>query len=311
MTNKKRIVLAGGSGFLGHALAKEFLAGNYEVIVLARSPRARSDGVKEICWDGKSSGEWSKFIGGSEVVINLTGKSVDCRYNKKNRREIISSRVDSTRAIGEAIAKCSQPPGVWLNCSSATIYKQAFDTPMNESDETGATPEAKDEFSIEVIRQWENALNEARTPNTRKVALRITLVLGKDGGVFPVLRRLARFGLGGKMGGGKQFVSWIHEKDFCGAVEWIIANENLSGAINLAVPNPLPNGETMRLIREACGAPFGLPATEWMLEIGAFFLRTETELILKSRRVVPGKLLASGFQFQFPELRDALKNLCE
>ncbi|HEY3932303.1 MAG TPA: TIGR01777 family oxidoreductase [Verrucomicrobiae bacterium] len=311
MTNKKRIVLAGGSGFLGHALAKEFLAGNYEVIVLTRSSRARSDGVKEICWDGKSFGEWSEFIDGAEVVINLTGKSVDCRYNEENRREIISSRVDSTRAIGEAIAKCNQPPRVWLNCSSATIYKHTFDTPMNESGEMGATPEAKDEFSIEVIRQWERALDEAQTPGTRKVALRITLVLGKNGGVFPVLRRLARLGLGGKMGSGEQFVSWIHEEDFCRAVEWIIANENLSGAINLAAPNPLPNVETMRLIREACGVPFGLPATEWMLEVGAFFLRTETELILKSRRVVPGKLLASGFQFQFPDLRGALKDLCE
>jgi hypothetical protein len=311
MTNKKRIVLAGGSGFLGHALAKEFLAGNYEVIVLTRSSRARSDGVKEICWDGKSFGEWSEFIDGAEVVINLTGKSVDCRYNEENRREIISSRVDSTRAIGEAIAKCNQPPRVWLNCSSATIYKHTFDTPMNESGEMGATPEAKDEFSIEVIRQWERALDEAQTPGTRKVALRITLVLGKNGGMFPVLRRLARLGLGGKMGSGEQFVSWIHEEDFCRAVEWIIANENLSGAINLAAPNPLPNVETMRLIREACGVPFGLPATEWMLEVGAFFLRTETELILKSRRVVPGKLLASGFQFQFPDLRGALKDLCE
>jgi uncharacterized protein (TIGR01777 family) len=311
MINKKRIVLAGGSGFLGHALAKKLLAGNYEVIVLTRSTRARGDGVKQICWDGKSSGEWSKLIDGAEVVINLTGKSVDCRYNGKNRRAIISSRVDSTLAIGEAIAKCNQPPRVWLNCSSATIYKHTFDTPMDESGETGKTPEAKDEFSIEVIRQWERALDEAQTPGTRKVALRITLVLGRDGGVFPVLRRLARFGLGEKMGSGRQFVSWIHEKDFCRAVEWIVANENLNGAINLAAPNPLPNVETMRLIREACGAPFGLPATEWMLEVGAFFLRTETELILKSRRVVPGKLLASGFQFQFPDLRGALKELCE
>jgi uncharacterized protein (TIGR01777 family) len=309
MINKKRIVLAGGSGFLGHALSKELL--NYEVIVLTRSACSRSDGVKEICWNGKSSGEWCKFIDGAEVVINLTGKSVDCRYNEKNRLAIISSRVDSTRAIGEAIAKCSQPPRVWLNCSSATIYKHTFDTPMDECGETGATPEAKDEFSIEVIRQWERALNEAQTPGTRKIAMRITLVLGRDGGVFPVLRRLARFGLGGKMGSGRQFVSWIHEKDFCRAVEWIIANENLNGAINLAAPNPLPNRETMQIIREACSAPFCLPATEWMLEVGAFFLRTETELILKSRRVVPGKLLASGFQFQFPELRGALKDLCQ
>lgn len=311
MTDKKRIVLAGGSGFLGNALSKKLLAKNYEVVVLTRSPRGRSDGVKEIVWDAKTFGGWAALINGAEAVINLTGKSVDCRYNEKNRREIISSRVDSTRALGEAIAKCSQPPRVWLNCSSATIYKHKFDTPMDETGETGATPEAKDEFSIEVIRKWENALNEANTPRTRKVALRITLVLGKDGGVFPVLRRLARFGLGGKMGSGKQFVSWIHEEDFCRAVKWIIANENLSGAVNLAAPNPLPNRETMRLIRKACSAPFGLPAMEWMLEVGAFFLRTETELILKSRRVVPGKLTASGFQFQFPDLRGALKNLCE
>jgi uncharacterized protein len=309
--NRRRIVLAGGSGFLGHALAKEFLAENYEVIVLTRAPKPRNGGAKEIFWDAKNLGEWAEFLNGAEAVINLTGKSVDCRYNEKNRRAIISSRVDSTRAIGEAIAKCDQPPRVWLNCSSATIYKHTFDKPMDESGETGATPEAKDEFSIEVIRKWERALDEAQTPATRKVALRITLVLGKDGGVFSVLRRLARFGLGGKMGGGKQFVSWIHEEDFCRAVEWIIANENLSGAINLAAPNPLPNRETMQLIREACGAPFGLPATEWMLEIGAFFLRTETELILKSRRVVPGKLTAAGFQFQFSDLRGALKNLCE
>ena len=307
----RRIILAGGSGFLGQALAKRFLQQNYEVIILTRSPRARNDAAKEVAWDAKSFGEWTKFVDGAEVVVNLTGKSVDCRYNEKNRRAIISSRVDSTRVLGEAISKCKSPPRVWLNSSSATFYKHTFYKPMDESGEIGATPEAKDEFSIEVIRQWERALNEAQTHGTRKIAMRITLVLGRDGGVFPVLRRLARFGLGGKMGSGRQFVSWIHEKDFCRAVEWIIANENLSGPINLAVPNPLPNCETMRLIRTACGASFGLPATEWMLEVGAFFLRTETELILKSRYVAPGKLLASGFQFQFADLPSALKNLCQ
>jgi uncharacterized protein len=307
----KRIVLAGGSGFLGKSLAEKFLQQNYEVIILTRLPRARNDAAKEIAWDAKSIGDWTKWIDGAEVVINLTGKSVDCRYNKKNRHAIISSRVDSTRVIGEAISKCKSPPRVWLNSSSATIYKHTFDKPMDESGETGATPEAHDEFSIEVIRKWERALDEAQTPATRKIALRITMVFGKDGGVFPVLRRLTRFGLGGKMGGGRQFVSWIHADDFIRAIEWVIANENLSGAINFAAPNPLPNRDMMRLMREAGKASFGLPATEWMLEIGAVFLRTETELILKSRRVVPGKLLASGFQFQFPDLRDALENLYE
>lgn len=305
----KRIILAGGSGFLGTALARRFIAAGNEVIVLTRSPREHRDGAREILWDAKNLGDWAALVDGADVVINLTGKSVDCRYTENNRRAIIASRVDSTRVVGQAMARCAKPPHVWLNASSATLYKHTFDHAADESGETGATPEAKDEFSIEVIRQWEDALNEAATPATRKVALRITLVFGADGGVFPVLRRLARFGLGGKMGSGKQYVSWIHEEDFCRAVEWLIAHEDLSGPVNLAAPNPLTNAEMMRLMRKTCGAPFGLPAAEWMLEIGAFFLRTETELIIKSRRVVPGKLMASGFQFHFPQLENALRNL--
>ena len=307
---KRRIIIAGGSGFLGKALAQKFVERGDEVVVLTRAPRARSDGAREIAWDAKSSGDWTKWIDGAEVVINLAGKSVDCRYTEANRKAIIASRVDSTCVLGEAIAKCKQPPRVWLNSSSATLYKHTFDKLMDESGETGATSEAKDEFSIEVIREWERALNEAQTPSTRKVAMRITLVFGKDGGVFPVLRRLARFGLGGRMGSGRQFVSWIHVDDFCHAVEWLIAKDELTGPVNFAAPNPLPNRDMMRLLRKACGAPFGLPATEWMLEVGAFFIRTETELIIKSRRVVPGRLLASGFKFQFPELRGALADIC-
>lgn len=305
----KRIILAGGSGFLGTSLARKFSAAGDETIVLTRSPRARSDGVREVAWDAKNVGEWASLVDGADVVINLTGKSVDCRYTSKNRRAIIASRVDSTRAIGLAIARAAKPPRVWLNASSATIYKHAPDRGVDESGPTGATAEAKDEFSIEVIRQWERALEEASTPKTRKVALRITMVFGAGGGVFPVLRRLARFGLGGKMASGEQYVSWIHEEDFCRAVEWLIAHEDLGGPVNLVAPNPLTNFEMMRLVRKTCGAPFGLPATRWMLEVGAFFLRTETELIIKSRRVVSGKLPASGFQFHFPELENALRNL--
>jgi uncharacterized protein len=306
---KRRIILAGGSGFLGTALARKFRANGDEIIVLTRSARQLSDGVKEVFWDAKNLGEWAPLFDGADAVINLTGKSVDCRYTEKNRRAIIDSRVDSTRVVGQAIARCSKPPRVWLNAGSATLYKHQFNHAADESGETGATPEAKDEFSIEVIRQWENALNYAVTPATRKVALRITMVFGLGAGVFPVLRRLARFGLGGKMASGKQYVSWIHEEDFCRAVEWLIAHEELSGPINLAAPNPLTNAEMMRLVRKTCGVPFGLPATQWMLEIGAFFLRTETELIIKSRRVVPGKLMTSGFQFHFPQLENALRNL--
>jgi uncharacterized protein len=306
---KHRLILAGGSGFLGQALAACFNRANWEILVLTRSPGVCGDGAKEVSWDAKSLGDWAKWLDGAEAVINLSGKSVDCRYNEANRKAIIASRVDSTRIMGAAIALCRRPPRVWLNCSSATIYKHTFDTPMDESGDIGATREAKDEFSIEVIRQWERALAEAQTPATRKIAMRITLVFGKDGGVFPVLRRLARFGLGGRMGSGQQFVSWIHVDDFCRAVGWLISKEELSGAVNITAPNPLPNREMMQLLRQFCGMNLGLPATAWMLEVGAFFLRTETELIIKSRRVIPGRLVTSGFQFEFPTLKEALENL--
>jgi uncharacterized protein (TIGR01777 family) len=304
-----RIILAGGSGFLGNALAKHFCERGAEVIVFTRRPRGRNDGGTEIAWDARTLGDWARFVDGADVVINLAGRSVDCRYNAKNRREIIASRVDSTRVFGEAIARVNHPPRVWLNSSSATIYKHTFDTPMDENGATGATPEAHDTFSIEVIERWERALNEAVTPATRKVALRISLVLGIGGGVFPMLRRLAKFGLGGRMGSGRQFVSWIHLEDFLRAVEWLISRDDLSGPVNLAATNPLPNAEMMKIFRDVCSVPIGLPAAEWMLEIGALFLRTETELILKSRRVVPGRLLASGFEFQFSNFQPALENL--
>lgn len=305
----RRIILAGGSGFLGQALAKRFDEGGSEVVVLTRAPHGRADRVKEMPWDGKTVGEWAKLVEGAGAVINLTGRAVDCRYTAANRRVIIASRVDSTRVLGEAIARCTQPPRVWLNSSSATIYKHTFTTPMDEAGETGATPAARDEFSVEVIREWERALDEARTPATRKIALRITMVFGAAGGVYPVLRRLARFGLGGRMGSGEQFVSWIHIVDFLRAMEWLLAKDDFNGPVNLAAPNPLPNAEMMRLMRESVNVPIGLPATEWMLETGAVLLRTETELILKSRRVVPGRLLAAGFQFQFPEMRAAVRDL--
>lgn len=307
---KPRVILAGGGGFLGMLLTEKFVAKNYEVIVLTRSPKKRSDDVKEVFWDAKNIGEWTRWFDGCETVINLTGKSVDCRYNEKNRREIVSSRVDSTRVIGMAIVRTKLPPRVWLNASSATIYKHSFDEPNEENGETGATPEAKDEFSIEVIRRWEQALDEVHTPGTRKIALRAALVLGRHGGAFPIFRRLARFGLCGAMGDGRQMFSWVHEKDFTTAVEWIIDHNDLTGPVNIAAPNPQTNRAVMCQIRQAVGASFGLSANRWLLEIGAFFLRTETELLIKSRYAVPGKLLASGFRFQFPHLSNAVLDLC-
>ena len=306
-----KLILAGGSGFLGGELAKHFSALDWEIVVLTRSPKPRADAAREVAWDAASLGDWARELDGATAVVNLTGRSVDCRYTANNRREIMDSRVNSTRVVGEAIARCKTPPRVWLNSSTATLYQHTFGTPHDESSrEMDSATDAKDAFSVEVAQAWERALDEAKTPHTRKVALRTSMVLGLGrNSVFPVLRRLTKFGLGGRQGSGKQFVSWIHVEDFCRAIEWIIAHEELSGPINQCAPNPLPNVEMMKQFREVCRIPIGLPATEWMLEIGAFFLRTETELIFKSRRVVPGKLLASGFEFRFPTFREAIQDL--
>ena len=307
----KWIVLAGGSGFLGQSLARTLLQRGYDVVVLTRSPAKRDTRINELYWDGKSLGDWAAHIEGAQAVVNLSGRTVNCRYHARNRREILDSRLDSTKALGEAIAKCRQPPPVWLNSSTATIYRHSIDRPMDEATgETGATPEAKDAFSVEVARAWEKTLDDACAPATRKIALRTAMVLGSArNSVLPVLRRLVRLGLGGNMASGRQYVSWIHEEDFCTAVHWLIERDDISGRVNLAAPNPVTNRELMETVRRVCGIPFGLPASRWMLEIGAFLLRTETELIVKSRRVVPGRLIASGFQFRFPKLEDALRDL--
>lgn len=307
---KRRIILAGGSGFLGQILRGHFLQQGCDVIVLTRAPREAKGNGCECLWDGCSLGEWTRELDGAEVLINLAGRSVDCRYHARNRRLIMDSRVDSTRVLGEAIAKCANPPKIWLNFSTATIYKHTFGPAWDEKGEIGATPKAQDAFSIEVATAWEREFNAAPTPHTRKVALRSAMVFGHGANsVFPVLCRLARFGLGGRMASGRQFVSWIHEVDLCHAIDWLIEHEEFSGPVNLAAPNPVTNVEMMATVRELCGVPFGLPAASWMLEIGAFLLRTETELVIKSRRVVPGRLLDSGFQFRFSTIREALIDL--
>lgn len=304
------VVLAGGSGFLGNVLADYFTQQNVPVVILSRHPRKDRDHVRYMIWDAKNSGPWVKSLENARAVVNLAGKSVDCRYNEKNRREILESRITSTRAIGEAIAGCKQPPPVWLNSSTATIYKHTFGPAWDEAGEIGGCKEAKDIFSVEVATAWEKEFNDAATPNTRKAALRTAMVLGSgDNSVFPVLMRLVRFGLGGRTGSGNQFVSWIHEEDFCRAVEWIINREDLAGPINLCAPNPLTNKDMMRTLREIRRMPFGLPATNGMLEIGTFFLRTESELVIKSRRVIPRCLLESGFQFNFSTFREAAEDL--
>jgi len=307
----RRVVLAGGNGFIGRLLAKNLVAGNYEVVVLTRSPSPGETAIRQARWDGRTLGDWVGELEGASALVNLAGRSVNCRYNAHNRREILESRVQSTQVLGEAIARCRQPPQVWLNASTATIYRHTFDRQMDEATgEIGATPEAKDAFSIEVARAWEEALNKASTPATRKVALRTAMVFASDeGGVYRTLRGLTRWGLGGSIAGGRQIISWIHEVDFCRSVEWLIDHDDFSGPINVASPNPIPQREMMRIIRRECGVPFGLPATRWMLEVAAFVHGTEAELIIKSRRVVPGRLLAAGFQFRFASMEDAVREI--
>jgi hypothetical protein len=307
---KTKIILAGGRGFLGSVLADYFGSKGMEVVIFTRKPNQRGGAIREVRWDGENLGEWTKELECARALINLAGISVNCRYHARNRKLMLDSRLNSTRVLGEAVARSGNPPPVWLNSSTATIYKHNFGPAWEETGGIGGCSEAKDIFSVHIATEWERVFNEAGTPRTRKVALRSAMVLGHGkNSVLPNLLRLARLGLGGSLAGGRQFVSWIHEGDFCRAVEWIIEHETLSGPVNLAAPNPVTNAEFMATIRKVCGALFGLPATRWMLEIGAFLLRTETELVIKSRRVVPGKLLASGFTFRYPQILPAIKQL--
>jgi uncharacterized protein (TIGR01777 family) len=308
---RNRIIIAGGSGFIGRLLTDRLVSGNNDVVVLTRTPGLAVQSMRQVRWDGHTLGDWARELDGASALINLTGRSVNCRYNEHNRREILESRVDSSRVLGEAISRCKNPPPVWLNASTATIYKHTFDREMDEATGViGATPEAKDAFSIEVARAWEDAFDKAPTPATRRVAMRTAMVFAASkGGAYPVLRGLARWGLGGAVAGGRQFISWIHETDLCNSVEWLINRDDFSGPVNLASPNPIPHRDMMRIIRRECGVPFGLPATRRMLELAAIVHRTEAELIIKSRRVVPGRLLAAGFQFRFPRMEDAVQEI--
>jgi uncharacterized protein (TIGR01777 family) len=308
-----KIVIPGGTGQVGTLLSRAFAADGHEVVVLSRSPGKAPWRVA--LWDAETVGDWAAEIDGADVVINLAGRSVNCRYNAENRRLIRKSRINSTRAVGQAIAGAVQPPRVWLQASTATIYAHRYDAPNDEA--TGILGGSEDpapeswRFSIDVAKSWEQSANEAIVPQTRKIMLRSAMIMSPDrGGVFDVLLELVRWGLGGACGDGRQYVSWIHDRDFVRAVYWLIDHPELAGPVNLASPNPLPNAEFMRTLRAAWSIGFGLSATKWMMEIGAFLIRTETELVLKSRRVVPGRLLQSGFVFHFPTWAEAASDLC-
>ena len=302
-----KVVIPGGSGQVGAILGRAFAARGDEVVVLSRRGAVH--------WDGRTLGPWARELDGADVVINLAGRSVDCRYTAANRRAITESRVASTRAVAEAIAAARTPPRVWLQASTATIYAHRFDAPNDErtgllgGDEPGA-PETW-RFSIDVARAWERAATEASAP-ARLVLLRSAMIMSPDrGGVFDTLLRLVRLGLGGAAAGGAQYVSWIHHRDFVRAVDWLVEHDDVSGPVNLASPNPLPQRDFMRALRDAYGRRIGLPASRAMLEAGALLLRTETELILKSRRVVPGLLEERGFTFEHATWPDAARDLVD
>ncbi len=305
-----KIVIPGGSGHVGACLVRYFQARGDQTVVLSRS------GAGGVVWDGKTLGDWVQEVDGADAVINLAGRSVNCRYTEENLREMMESRVLSTRAVARAIAACDQPPRVWLQASTATIYAHRLDAANDEATGIigGDEPDVPEKWrqSIEIAKAWEAELDAAETPQTRKVALRSAMTMSPDkGSIFDTLHTLTKRGLGGTIGSGKQFVSWIHERDFCRAVDWLTVDEKFSGPVNLASPNPLPQAEFQRVLREKMGAGFGLPTPAWMAEIGAAVMGTETEMILKSRRVIPGRLLDAGFEFEFPEWDAACADLLE
>jgi uncharacterized protein (TIGR01777 family) len=308
-----KVVIPGGSGQVGTVLARALRDEGHEIVVLSRG--AGSAAWRVVPWDGQTLSGWEREVDGADVVINLAGRSVNCRYGEANRKEILESRLRSTRVVGEAIRAARKRPRVWLQASTATIYAHRYDAANDEATGIlgGGEANAPDtwRFSIDVATRWERALDEAATPGTRKVKMRSAMIMSPDeGGIFATILSLVRRRLGGSAAGGRQFVSWIHHEDFVRAVKFLVEHEELDGAVNVASPNPLPYAEFIRDVREAAGVRVGLPATRLMLEIGAFLMRSETELVLKSRRVVPGRLLDAGFSFRFPVWRDAARDLC-
>jgi uncharacterized protein len=292
---KKKVVLAGGTGFIGEYFSEQFRAKGYEVHIISRNP-------SYITWDNQKS--IIEALDGAEMVINLAGKSVNCRYNEKNKQEIMQSRIRTTRIIGKAIEDCVNPPELWINSSTATIYRHAEDRPMTEKEGEIGTG-----FSVDVAKEWEEAFFSFQLQHTRQAALRIAIVLGEDGGVMTPYKNLVKFGLGGIQGSGRQMFSWIHIEDLFNIVLFIQNNKSLSGLFNCSAPGPVTNRELMRSLRNIMNKAIGLPSPKWMLELGAVMIRTETELVLKSRWVIPERLGREGFQFKYREIEEALRQI--
>lgn len=304
-----KLIIAGGTGFLGAIITSYFKDAFDEIVLLSRLPTGRQESIsndnhRTVVWDAKTIGSWASELENTDVLINMAGKSVDCRYHQKNKDLILNSRVDSTKVLGEAIGLCENPPKVWLNSSTATIYRHSLDKEMDE--ETGEIGQG---FSVSVAKAWEKAFFDSETPHTRKVALRSAIVLGKNGGALQPMINITKLGLGGKQGSGNQKFSWIHEDDFVQIIDFCIKNNTISGAINVVSPYPSDNKTVMQLLRKTLKMPFGIPSNKTLLEIGAFLINTETELLLKSRNVIPKHLLEQGYTFAYDDLEIALKEL--
>ena len=300
---KNKIVIAGGTGALGGLIASTFAQNGTEVVVLSRKAKNHKDNIRYLLWDAKNLGEWVNELEGAKALINLVGRSVNCRYTEKNKKEIIDSRVNSTLILGKAVLACTTPPEIWINAGSAAIFGDSGAAFKDEDCIVGSG------FSPEVCKQWEKAFNSVHTPFTRKVFLRIGMVLQKGGGVMKPLERIVKCGLGGKFGNGDQFITWIHQDDFVGLINWVMENKEFNGVVHVASPNPVPNKTLMKELRKALGIPFGLPNPEFLIKIGTMVIGTEAELVLSGRRVVSRILREKGFAFKYPEISTALNNL--
>lgn len=301
--NPKRIVIAGGSGFIGSALAREFSGRGFEVAVLTRSPGQRTDSVKEVEWDGVHLGEWIAQLDGAEAVINLAGKTINCPHTPENLLQITTSRVNPVKTIAAAIGHVKVPPRVWVQASAVGFYGDTADVARDES-----SPGGNDTLA-DVCRQWEAAFTAVKVPQTRKVTLRIGFVLGRDGGALPLLSKMTKWFLGGAAGSGRQYLSWIHLADLTAMFVAAVANEKLSGTFNAVSPRAVTNAQFMRELRRTLHRPWSPPAPKFAVKLGARLMGSEPTLALVSQRCVPKKFQASGFQFKFTDLSSALSDL--